>query len=339
MPNCTYASIARVLQAVHPAKSDATYALLRMLADGRVHSAGQLAVALGSTRAGITNRVHEVEALGLEVFKVRGRGYRLSGAIDLLRPEELGKRLSLLPWPFAVEILDECESTNSLLVSRALAGAPHATVIACERQTGGRGRRGNEWLSCLGGSLAFSLLWRFEQGAGALSGLSLAVAVGAARAIDSFGVGIAVKWPNDLLLHGRKLGGILIEMNGESVGPSAAVIGVGVNVNLPGALLRRLPGAIDLAGCGSPGRTPLLAALLEHIAAVLHQFSQAGFVPFRHEWQARHAWQGRRVTLRIAERQVAEGAAIGVGEDGALLLRSDQGLQRFHSGELSLRPA
>lgn len=280
-----------------------------------------------------------VEALGVTMQSVPGEGYRLSETVDLLREAELTERLARVPWPFHLELIDECESTNSLLLARAAQGAPHASVVACESQTAGRGRRGNEWFAAIGGSLAFSLLWRFRQGAGALSGLSLAVAVGAARALEALGVrGVMLKWPNDLLLNERKLGGILIEMSGDFSGPSAAVIGVGINVRLPASLRERLPTATDLNEYQDISRTPLLARLLEDIAGVLEEFSRSGFGAFREEWQARHAWAGRRVALQLAERRVAEGDALGVAEDGALLLRSDSGVQRFHSGELSLRP-
>jgi BirA family transcriptional regulator, biotin operon repressor / biotin---[acetyl-CoA-carboxylase] ligase len=334
------ANISRVRRVARSGKSDATYALLRMLADGRFCPGRELAMAAGGSRRALVHQVREIEALGLKIHSVPGQGYRLSEPIDLLRRDELLERLSRLPWRFHLELLEACESTNSRLLSRTLEGAPTASVVACESQTAGRGRRGNEWLAPIGGSLAFSLLWRFQQGAAALSGLSLAVAVGAARALEALGVaGVAVKWPNDLLLNGRKLGGILIEMSAGVSGPSAAVIGVGLNVKLPASFMQRLPAATDLRDYPPISRTVLLAALLQGIASVLQVFSDAGFVVFRDEWQARHAWQGCRVALHLSDTRVAEGEALGVADDGALLLRSETGVQRFHSGELSLRPA
>ena len=276
---------------------------------------------LGCSREALAGHLREIEALGVEV-----RQGRLTQPIDLLDRGQL---------PSSVDIVDECLSTNALMLDRALQGAPHGSVLAAEHQTAGRGRRGNAWLSAVGAGLAFSLLWRFERLGPALSGLSLATAVGAARALESLGVqGIAVKWPNDLLIGGRKLGGILIEMTGE-----AAVIGVGINARLPEALAAQLPGAADLSGYGPPPRTRLLCVLLEHLAAVLEEFTASGFGALRDEWHARHAWQDREVTLQIAERRIAEGRALGVDESGALLLDAPGGVQRFHSGDLSLRPA
>jgi BirA family biotin operon repressor/biotin-[acetyl-CoA-carboxylase] ligase len=185
------------------------------------------------------------------------------------------------------------------------------------------------------------MLWRFEQGAGTLGGLSLAVAVGAARALERLGVrGVEVKWPNDLFLEGRKLGGILIELSGDIRGPSAAVVGVGINVRLDRPMRGRIGRpATDIASHGgtAPSRTALLGALLPSLAQSLAQFSREGFAPFREEWMRLHAWRGRRVVLSTADRRVTEGTIVGIAEDGALMLASAKGVERFHSGELSLR--
>jgi BirA family transcriptional regulator, biotin operon repressor / biotin---[acetyl-CoA-carboxylase] ligase len=261
---------------------------------------------------------------------------------DPLDAAALASRAARLSPPLRVEVLDECASTNSVLLERAARGGGHGCVVACEHQTAGRGRRGNAWFSARGGGLAFSLLWRFDAGPAALSGLSLAVAVMAVRALEREGIaGVQVKWPNDLVHADGKLGGILVEVSGETAGPSAAVIGVGLNVRLDADTRERIEQPIaDLAQCAvtlAP-RTELLAALLESLASGLSQFSREAFAPFRDEWIRRHAWQGRRVALMVAGRSVAEGEALGIAEDGALVLRSSRGVERFHSGELSLRP-
>jgi BirA family transcriptional regulator, biotin operon repressor / biotin---[acetyl-CoA-carboxylase] ligase len=262
---------------------------------------------------------------------------------DPLDAAALAARAARLTPPLTVEVLDECASTSSVLVERAARGGGHGSVVACEHQTSGRGRRGNPWFAARGGSLAFSLLWRFDAGPAALSGLSLAVAVMAARALEREDVaGVQLKWPNDLVHGERKLGGILIEVSGEAAGPSAAVIGVGLNVRLDAGMRERIGQPVaDLAECAvrlAP-RTDLLAALLESLAAGLSQFSHQGFAPFRDEWIRRHAWQGRSVALTVAGRRVAEGEALGIAEDGSLMLRSARGVERFHGGELSLRSA
>ena len=319
------------------------FSLLRILADGEFRSSERLGAALGLSRAGVRNQIRRIEALGLRVLKVRGRGYRLDRGLDLLHRDTLAARLKKTCPALSVEVLDECGSTNSVLAERAARGAPSGAVLVCEHQSAGHGRRGNPWYSAVGGSLAFSLLWRFSQGAGALAGLSLAVAAGAARALEELGLtGVQVKWPNDLYCRERKLGGILIETSGDVPGPSAAVIGVGLNVRLDATLRERIGQPVtDVASCSDtpPSRTVLLAALLESSDAVLAQFARAGFAPFRDEWLRRHAWQGRRVAVSLADRCLAEGEALGVAEDGALMLATSRGVERFHSGELTLRSA
>src|SRR5258706_5656931 len=204
----------------------APFSLVRILADGRFHSGERLGRVLGLSRAGIWNLIRRVEALGLRVFKVRGRGYRLAEALDLFESPALAARSKKIAPELCVEVLDQCPSTNTVLAQRAAAGAPHGTVLVCEHQSAGRGRRGNSWITEVGGSLAFSILWRFPRGAGALGGLSLAVAVGAAKALERLGTeGVEVKWPNDLYCAGRKLGGILIESSGDILGPSTVIVG------------------------------------------------------------------------------------------------------------------
>lgn len=317
--------------------SQRTLPLLRLLADAEVHSGQTLAERLGVSRAAVRNHVRSIERLGFRVFRVRGRGYRIAEPLDLLDGERLS---ALLHRAFAVEILDECPSTNGALLERARRGAPHALALACEHQTAGRGRRGKRWESGIGTDLTFSVLWRFQRGAAALSGLSLAVGVALVRALARLGYGgVQLKWPNDLQLRGRKLGGILIEVIGDRLGPSAVVVGIGLNVHWSAA--RTV--AVDQPATGLPeravsvpSRTTLLAGLLLELRSALDQFAHAGFAPFRAEWLQYHAWQGRQVTLRVAEGLVAGGEAVGVGEDGALLVRSVRGVERFHSGELRL---
>jgi BirA family biotin operon repressor/biotin-[acetyl-CoA-carboxylase] ligase len=325
-----------------PRMGTTPFSLLRILADGRFHSVERLGRILGLSRAGVWNLVRRAEALGQRVFKVRGRGCRLADALDLFESDGLAARLKKTSPELSVEVLDECPSTNTVLAQRAAAGAPHGTVLACEHQSAGRGRRGNSWVSMVGESLAFSVLWRFPRGAGGLGGLSLAVAVGAAKALERLGThGVAVKWPNDLYCEGRKLGGILIESSGEVLGPSTVIVGVGINVHLRSQTRKRIGRPVtDIASHSEavPSRTTVFVELLESIAGVLERFSREGFAPFRQEWLQRHAWQGRRVALSRAGRRVAEGRVVGVAEDGALMLASVEGIARFHSGELSLRP-
>jgi len=321
--------------------SSICFDLLRLVSDARFHSGAVLARELGASRAGVALALGELEDLGLTVLKQPGHGYRLAEAYDCLDAAAVRAGLGSHAREFRIELLDACASTNTLLLERARSGAPSGSVIACELQSAGRGRRGNTWQSGIGGSLTFSLLWRFTHGAAGLSGLSLAAGVAAARALAMLGIGeVQLKWPNDLLHAGRKLGGILIELHGDGPGPTAAVIGIGLNVRLRENLRDAIAQPVtDVASISSavPQRNRLLAATLVELGQVLDLFAGHGFAPLRQEWTSRHAHQGKLVTLSSGEGNTLAGRAAGVAEDGALLIETARGLERFVSGELSLR--
>lgn len=237
---------------------------------------------------------------------------------------------------FDVDLLPVCDSTNAVLLARAEAGAPSGSVVVAATQTAGRGRRGRAWFSAPGDSLTFSLLWRFAPGT-APAGLSLAVGLALTRALAKLGAGeAALKWPNDLLKDGRKLGGILVEL--VSGVPHAAVIGIGLNLRLPAAMpeeLRRRSAALDAAV--DPDR--LLAAILAELLAVLEIFAAQGFAALRGEWRAHHAFENQPVRLLSDFAPPRAGICRGIDDDGALLLEVDGRIERILSGELSLRPA
>lgn len=233
---------------------------------------------------------------------------------------------------FDVDLVDECASTNTLLLARADA-APSGAVLVAERQTAGRGRMGRQWHAEPGASLTFSLLYKLPRGL-APSGLSLAVGVAIAEALSKLGVdAVALKWPNDILRHGRKLGGILIELSG-----SSAVIGIGVNLRLPANLpddVRANAAAVDLA----LDRNLLLARLLESLHGVLDTFGIGGFAALRDRWSTLNAYAGAPVRILSAFAEAQEGLCAGVDADGALLLQTTQGIARVISGDVSLRAA
>lgn len=316
------------------------FQVLRLLADGNFRSGENMARALGVSRASVWNALHTLDGAGVEVFKVHGRGYRLAEPLSLLEPGAVERHLGSRAAQFRLEVLDSVESTNTLLMQRAAGGAPGGSVLAAEWQTRGRGRGGRTWHSTYGAALTFSLLWRFQQGAGFLSGLSLAVGVAVTRALAAIGVPDAgLKWPNDVLWRGRKLAGILIEMQGDMLGPSGVVIGIGLNCRLPDVLRERIDQpAVDLAAASGmlPDRNRVLALILLEAERMLTQFAHDGFAPLRDEWQCRHVYQGQTVGIVLPDGNVTEGTAQGVADDGALLLATTAGMRRVHSGEVSL---
>jgi BirA family transcriptional regulator, biotin operon repressor / biotin---[acetyl-CoA-carboxylase] ligase len=329
------------------------FSLLRQLADGEFHSGEDLAAIVGLTRARVSQVLKDAEATGLALERIKGRGYRLLEAPNFLDAKairaslhDLARAADAAPAPLTVEVTDQVDSTSSELMRRSQRRNVHGVALAAEWQTAGRGRRGRSWTAVAGGSLTFSLGWQFEQGAGFLAGLSLAVGVAVARSLQAEGlVGISLKWPNDLVHRHLKLGGILIELNGDALGPSTTVIGVGLNVRLPASVRADIPVAVtDLATVAGRKAAPidrnrLLARLLAELAAVLDQYAKEGFAPFAAEWQHRHAYQGKTVKLLLPDGATVTGKVAGVDASGALVLADGPRRARFLSGEISLRRA
>jgi BirA family biotin operon repressor/biotin-[acetyl-CoA-carboxylase] ligase len=320
-----------------------TFGLLRKLADGEFHSGEVLARELGVTRATVNNALQDVAGYGLTLYSVRGRGYRLARPVQWLDADRVRAGLGAACGALHIELLDHAASSNALLLQRATQCAASGTVLAVEWQTAGRGRMGRTWHSGLGDALTFSLLWRFDCGLAALSGLSLAVGIAMMRALKELGIaGAGLKWPNDVLLNGGKLAGILLEAQGDMLGPSAVVIGIGLNLRVPEDMRERIDQEVsDLASleAGAPERNTVLAVSLNHLVTVLHEFSSGGFAPLRAEWERYHVFRQLPVKLLLPDGSNIPGLVSGVTDEGALRLATAQGEQIFNAGEVSLRSA
>ncbi|MCK6387222.1 MAG: biotin--[acetyl-CoA-carboxylase] ligase [Zoogloea sp.] len=255
---------------------------------------------------------------------------------------EVAAALGGLAAAFSVETLPECDSTNSRLLADPPPEDGRIAVLAADRQTAGRGRRGRAWQSWPGAGLTFSVLWHFAPGAPVPAGLSLVVGLAVARTLEELGVeGVQLKWPNDVLVNGHKIAGILIELVSGRGRPLAAVIGVGINLRLPpDAEIESAFGVTDLARClDAP---PSASRLLGLVLAQLHHFvgicAMAGFDGLRRAWQQRNAFADLPVRI-LGEAEPLAGTCVGVDVDGALLLQTPDGLLRVLSGDVSLRMA
>lgn len=316
--------------------------LLNLLADGEFHSGEQLAGQLCVSRASVFNALADVAGYGIVLQRIRGRGYRLARPWQRLVAQEVSHCLGGEAKKIDIEILAQATSSNTVLLQRAALGAPSGTVLAVELQTAGRGRLGRTWHSGLGDALTFSLLWRFDCGLNALSGLSLAVGVAIVRALNKLGArGVKLKWPNDILTAQGKLAGVLIEAQGDVLGPSAVVIGIGLNYNSPGNMsaqkIDQPVGALDEICNELPTRNQLLAELLQELASVLNEFSKSGFATLRAEWEQYHAYQNKQIQLCMPDGKVISGMARGVSESGELCLENSQGMRWFNSGEVGVQ--
>jgi BirA family transcriptional regulator, biotin operon repressor / biotin---[acetyl-CoA-carboxylase] ligase len=318
------------------------FRLLRRLADGEIHSGEALASAVGMSRARVSQVLKEADTAGLKLERIRGRGYRLHDPLPFLDRDAIVAALGPVAKAVKVEVVDTVDSTSSELSRRAAREDVHRRLLIAEWQTAGRGRRGRGWTAVAGGSLTFSLGWRFEQGAGFLAGLSLAVGVALARALEGVGIGgVELKWPNDLTHRFCKFGGILIELSGDALGPSLAVIGVGVNVRLAPAARRGIAQPVtDLATIAHGrviDRNVLLAALVRELTAMLDRYAVDGFAPFIPEWQRRNAFRGKSAKIILPDGSTASGDVVGVDASGALVLDHRGRRLRFVTGEVSLR--
>lgn len=324
-----------------------TFALLRLLADGEFHSGEILAQRLGVSRTSVNNALSGLDLYGLSLYSVRGRGYCLKNSPQWLDAAQINHHLANETGNLHIEILDNAPSSNTILLQRAANDAPSGSVVAVEWQSGGRGRLGRAWHSGLGNALTFSLLWRFDCGLAGLSGLSLATGVAIMRALTALGIsGAGLKWPNDVLAAGGKVAGILIEAQGDMLGPSAVVIGIGINIEMPQEILQSIDQPVsDLSQLSDmlPSRNLLLATVLRELVLVMREFSIAGFAGLREEWEKYHLYQNQPVQLLLPDEKTVSGIVRGVNPDGALLLdvevaaggRSE--ICTFHAGEVSLR--
>lgn len=261
----------------------------------------------------------------------------------LIDPILLKARLGNQAGRFDVDALDQCDSTSSELMRRAEGSAPAGSVVVADRQSAGRGRRGRDWLSSPDASLTFSLLWRFPGNAAELSGLSLAIGVALARALEGLGAaGVCLKWPNDVLHRSgddfAKMAGILIELASDRRG-TQAIIGIGLNLAAPpGELSQPVVGLNEVCPF-PPERHEVMARILEEMAGVLETFTVNRFFGLKMEWQRYHAWQNEIVQLVGEGELPRSGRCLGVDVDGALLLETSVGIERIFSGDVSLRRA
>jgi len=319
--------------------------VFQRLDDGSFLSGETLAAELSVTRAAIWKAVEQLRDIGVRLDAQTHKGYRLAPGVSALAPAKIS---SLLPAETKARIEAllvewEIESTNTRLLEALPPRAGFAAAVLAEQQTGGRGRRGRGWVAPPGGAICLSVAWQFPDMPADLSALSLAVGVAVADALDELGLGdVRLKWPNDLVTARGKLGGILIEMRAESGGPVHVVVGIGINVLLDESAraavaatgnqaddLRAQRGAV-------PDRNVIVASVLRRLVALLVDFPRKGLITQIDRWSRRDALEGREIRVESSG-ELTRGVARGIDAHGALLVETPDGVQRFISGEVSVR--
>jgi len=317
--------------------------LLEKLIDGKFHSGEQLASDLGVTRAAIWKNIKILQAeYDLDIHAVTGKGYRFSQSIELLDSKVIMANLPEACLRPEVETFLTIDSTNRYLMKKALSTEVKCQAVFAEQQTSGRGRHGRNWVSPFGGNLYFSILYPFQRTPRDVTGVSLAVGVAIVEQLERQGINSAkLKWPNDILVEGRKLCGILLELHGESHGPLAIVVGIGINISMPESAVNEIdqPWISYQSLTQNPAsRNKLAADFLSNVLLCLQEFEQHGLQAFRERWLQRDCYMNTKVKLQLGEREIT-GIARGIDQQGALLLETQGQIQRYYSGEIRLRPA
>lgn len=313
--------------------------LLALLADGRFHSGDDLGEALGVSRAAVWKQLKKLDDLEIPYSSVKGKGYRLPEAVELLDAavveQQLNQRLDRL------DILLDIGSTNSYLLECAADHMGKRYAVLAEKQRAGRGRRGRHWVSPFGKNIYLSLLVTLPGDLSGQEGLSLMTAIAVERALTRLGItGAGLKWPNDVYMDGRKLAGILLEARQSQANYCQIVMGIGLNLSLsdedaagieqPWAALRQF--RPDLS------RNEVAGVLLNELLKAVDDFQKEGFSPWVQYWCERDVFYQKEVMVTSGINQ-KRGVVKGVNRKGELLLQTDKGMEIIIAGELSVRAA
>jgi len=309
--------------------------ILKALSQGGFHSGEELGDKLGVSRAAISKHIKGIQAWGVDVFRVQGKGYQLAKPMQLLDKEILQNSLAN-----RVELIPIIDSTNQYLLDR-VESLESGSVCLAEYQAKGRGRRGRGWVSPFGSNLYLSMFWRLDAGMAAAMGLSLVVGVAIVEALEEMGLtGVKLKWPNDLYYQDKKLAGILVEMSGQAGAAANLVIGMGLNLMMSEAtegITQPWASLDEVADNRQIDRNQLAITMITTLHKALDDHELYGMAGFVERWNRLDNFINRSVKLLMGPREIS-GIARGINEQGAVLLETANGLETFIGGEISLRP-
>ncbi|MEI6894203.1 MAG: bifunctional biotin--[acetyl-CoA-carboxylase] ligase/biotin operon repressor BirA [Colwellia sp.] len=314
--------------------------LIKALAVGEFVSGQLLGEQLGISRTAIAKHIKALTDIGLDIYSVTGKGYKLAKPLYLLDKEKIIPRLDSFDGLPLIEVHNLIDSTNDYLMRRLPNQLSTGQVCLAEYQSAGRGRRGRKWISPFGSQIYLSMYWYLEQGLSASMGLSLVTALAVSDAVKAHcKVQVQLKWPNDIYLDGVKLAGILIDLEGQALEPSHCVIGIGLNMKMPessGKLIEQQWTDLQSHSKVKLDRNALCAQLINCLRQRLHQYQQVGLTSMLAEWHSHDTFLNKRVKLITGER-ITHGICRGVNNQGALLLEVNGQIKAIYGGEVSLR--
>ena len=316
--------------------------LLEIISNGNVYSGQDLAASLNVSRTAVWKSIKHLETLGLEIRAIRGKGYQLRKKFEFLSKEEISRMMTLQSKKSCKDIgvVFKTNSTNLYLLNQLDSEAIHGSVVFAEYQSEGRGRRNKRRISPIGSGICFSVGWRFEVMPISLGLLSLYMGIAVVRSLNSLKIKeVGLKWPNDIITTGHKIGGILLDIRGESTGPLDVIVGVGINYELPKYRLISVDQPIiDVCSVSKKrfSRNMIAASLLSNILEILHDLQTGANLNLLNEWRQFDYYIGKEATLILPNEKIT-GILKGVDEQGSLLMLVDGKLLSYRSGEVSLR--
>ncbi|MEC4729079.1 bifunctional biotin--[acetyl-CoA-carboxylase] ligase/biotin operon repressor BirA [Shewanella sp. D64] len=296
-------------------------------------SGESLASLLGVSRTAISNHISTLEEYGVDIFSVKGKGYKLANSLSLIDEAQLKRSIAQRCFYY-----DEIQSTNAFLLKHCEELSSGDICIA-EYQSAGRGRRGRTWVSPYGCHLYCSMYWNLPQGMAQATGLSLVVACSLVKVLNGFNIEeLGVKWPNDIYLDNKKLAGVLVEMNGQAGTECNLVIGIGINMSMSKTQGDKIDQPwSDLSQSQSlPTKTELAISLQHQLYNDLILFEKEGLSAFLTRWKQVDIFDGEVVKLLMGDKCI-NGICKGIDETGSILLKTDKGIESFVGGEISLR--
>ena len=315
--------------------------IIKQLSLGQFVSGEALGQKLGVSRTAIANHIKQLQAMGLDIYSVKGKGYKLSQSIALLNSEQIQQHLNTAGKEnYPLELHHIIDSTNSQLLRKIPHNLPKGHVCIAEYQQAGRGRRGKKWQSPFGSHVYLSIYWPLEQGMSAAMGLSLAVGIAISAVIDQYSNTPAqLKWPNDVYVGNEKIAGVLVELEGQAQGLSHCVIGVGLNVQMPENSREAIDQPWTDLSQHSPqpiDRNQLVAEIILQISHYLDIHQQHGLAHLLSQWQQRDLYINQQVKVITGEKTHL-GIYRGINEQGAMILNIQGRDTIFYGGEVSLR--